>query len=60
MKDTWEWKNLRRAREAIYWPNIKKDIEEMIEKCDICLRHHYKQVKEPMLVADLPTAPWQK
>lgn len=50
----------RRAREAIYWPGINKDIEEMIEKCDICLRHHYKQVKEPMLVADLPTAPWQK
>ncbi|KAJ8004278.1 hypothetical protein DPEC_G00157150 [Dallia pectoralis] len=43
----------RRACEAIYWPGINKDIEEIIEKCDICLRHHYKQVKEPMLVADL-------
>ncbi|KAG1940203.1 protein NYNRIN-like [Pimephales promelas] len=50
----------RRAREAIYWPGINKDIEETIAKCDICLRHHYKQVKEPMLVAELPNAPWQK
>ncbi|KAG1938993.1 retrotransposable element [Pimephales promelas] len=50
----------RRAREAIYWPGINKDIEETIAKCDICIRHHYKQVKEPMLVAELPNAPWQK
>ncbi|KAK7886282.1 hypothetical protein WMY93_025903 [Mugilogobius chulae] len=50
----------RRAREAIYWPGINKDIEEMIQKCEICLKHHYKQVKEPMLVPELPTAPWEK
>lgn len=49
-----------RAREAVYWPDINKDIEEMIQKCETCLRHHYKQTKEPMLIADLPTAPWQK
>uniref|UniRef100_A0A3B4WVJ3 Integrase catalytic domain-containing protein n=1 Tax=Seriola lalandi dorsalis TaxID=1841481 RepID=A0A3B4WVJ3_SERLL len=32
----------------------------MIQKCETCLKHHYKQTKEPILIADLPTAPWQK
>ncbi|XP_026050672.1 uncharacterized protein K02A2.6-like [Astatotilapia calliptera] len=50
----------RRAREAVYWPGINRDIEEMIQKCETCLKHHYKQTKEPILAADLPTAPWQK
>ncbi|XP_040915366.1 uncharacterized protein K02A2.6-like [Toxotes jaculatrix] len=50
----------RRAREAVYWPGINKDIEEMIQKCETCLKHRYKQTKEPMLITDLPTAPWQK
>ncbi|XP_030587995.1 uncharacterized protein K02A2.6-like [Archocentrus centrarchus] len=50
----------RRAREAVYWPGINRDIEEMVQKCETCLKHRYKQQKEPMLIADLPTAPWQK
>ncbi|KAJ8335412.1 hypothetical protein SKAU_G00387540 [Synaphobranchus kaupii] len=29
----------RRAREAVYWPRINVDIEELISKCDTCLRH---------------------
>ena len=52
-----KWK--RRAREAVYWPGINKDIQEMIQKSETCLKHHYKQAKEPILKADLPTAPWQ-
>ncbi len=32
----------------------------MIQKCETCLKRHYKQTKEPMLIADLPTEPWQK
>ncbi|XP_061129807.1 uncharacterized protein K02A2.6-like [Syngnathus typhle] len=50
----------RRAREAVYWPGINKDIEEMTQQCETCLKHHYKQTKEPMLIVDPPTAPWQK
>lgn len=29
-------------------------------KCETCIKHHYKQAREPMLLANLPTAPWQK
>ncbi len=50
----------RRAREAVYWPGINNDINRMISTCNTCLKHHYKQTKEPMLVTDVPTGPWQK
>lgn len=49
-----------RVREVVHWPGINKDSEEMILKCETCLTHHHKQTIEPVLTADLPTAPWQK
>jgi hypothetical protein len=49
-----------RAREAVYWPGINRDIETLISKCDTCQRHRYKQAKEPMLIPEMPTEPWQK
>lgn len=49
-----------RDRQAVYWPAINMHIEELISKCDVCLRHHYKLTKEPMLIAEVPTQPWQK
>ncbi|MGH0128263.1 UNVERIFIED_CONTAM: hypothetical protein FKN15_034099 [Acipenser sinensis] len=53
-------KSKRRARDAIYWPGMSLDIERMIGKCETCLKYHKKQAREPMMVADLPTVPWQK
>lgn len=29
-------------------------------KCETCIKHHNKQAREPMLLANLPTAPWHK
>lgn len=49
-----------RAREAVFWPGINRDIEVMISKCDTCQRHRYKQAKEPMLIPEMLTEPWQK
>lgn len=40
----------RRARQAVYWTGINRYIEELISKCDVCLSHHYKLAKEPMLI----------
>lgn len=50
----------RRAREAFHLPGINQNILVMRQKCKTCLKHHYKQTKGPMLIANLPTAPWQK
>ena len=50
----------RSARNAVYWPGINKDIENMIGKCETCNKYQSKQAREPMLIQDLPTAPWEK
>lgn len=49
-----------RAREAVYWPLITKNIEDMVSRCDICLYHRNAQPKEPMCPHDIPERPWQK
>lgn len=35
-------------------------IEKYLSQCDVCLNHHYKQAKEPMMIAAHPTEPWEK
>ncbi|XP_013875375.1 uncharacterized protein K02A2.6 [Austrofundulus limnaeus] len=50
----------RRARETVFWPGINRDIERMIGACETCQKHRNKQTKEPMIIADMPVAPWQK
>jgi len=50
----------RRARQAVFWPGINMHIEKFISQCAVCLSHHYKLAKEPMMVAALPTEPWKK
>lgn len=46
----------RRARTAVYWPGINADIDKMISNCETCLKYQSKQIKEPMILTDLPTA----
>ncbi|KAI7790353.1 hypothetical protein IRJ41_020250 [Triplophysa rosa] len=50
----------RRAREAVYWPGIKGDIEQMVSKCQTCLKYRNKQAKEPMIIADQTAEGWEK
>lgn len=50
----------RRARESVFWPGINKDIETLVSNCEACQKHRTKQSKEPMVLAEVPTAPWHK
>lgn len=50
----------RRARDTVYWPGINKDIETMIGKCETCNKFQSRQAREPMMIPELPTAPWRK
>lgn len=36
------------------------DIDKMIGSCNTCLHHHYKKAKEPLLITDTTSEPWQK
>lgn len=53
-------KSAKGGRESVFWPGINKDIETLISKCDTCQKHRNKQSKEPIVVADVPAAPWHK
>ncbi|XP_057184972.1 uncharacterized protein K02A2.6-like [Triplophysa rosa] len=49
----------RRARIAVYWPRMNGDIDRMVSSCEICLKHQAKQQKEPMIIIQPPSEPWQ-
>ena len=49
----------RRAREAVWWPGASKDIQQLIEGCEICLKEKDKQ-HQPLKPTKLPEKPWQE
>ncbi|KAB0801714.1 hypothetical protein PPYR_03900 [Photinus pyralis] len=53
-------KTKARARQLVYWPGLSRDIENMINRCVICERYRVANVKEPMLMHDIPELPFNK
>ena len=51
---------LRRARETIYWPNMKSDIKDFTSKCQTCASYSTRQQKETLISHDVPDHPWAK
>ena len=51
---------LRRAREVVYWPNMNRELEEFISKCETCNTFHPAQQKEPLICHEVPQRPWEK
>ena len=50
----------KRARESVYWPGLTKDIKEMVERCETCIKFSPAQQKEKLVQHDTPSYPWQK
>uniref|UniRef100_A0A1B0CZ21 RNA-directed DNA polymerase n=1 Tax=Phlebotomus papatasi TaxID=29031 RepID=A0A1B0CZ21_PHLPP len=50
---------LRRARDAVFWPGMTKDITEMIESCQVCQQTQRKPQKETVLMKPVPELPFQ-
>ena len=48
-----------RAREVLYWPGLTADIENMIARCPLCLKHSVTNQKETLHPHDIPCRPWQ-
>lgn len=53
-------KTKKRARDALYWPLMDSDIENMISKCDICQRNAHKNQKEPLIPHAIPNRPFER
>ena len=49
----------RRAKEALYWCTMNRDIETFINKCVTCISHTSHQQKEPMQLNPIPSRAWQ-
>jgi hypothetical protein len=47
-----------RAKDAVYWPGITKDIENMVKSCQLCQEYQSTQAPEPMIPHDVPQRPW--
>ena len=51
---------LKRAREVVYWPNINKELEDFISKCETCNTFQAAHPKEPLICHDITQRPWVK
>ena len=49
----------QRARELVFWPGINKDIESVVKNCSVRAEYRCKNVKEPMLLGEIPQYSWQ-
>ena len=47
-----------KAKSAVYWPGMYKEISEMVQKCDACQTHANAQAKCPMIAMEVPPHPW--
>ena len=48
------------ARDIVYWPNMNKQIEQLISRCSVCLEHRNKNAREPMMAHPVPKRMWTK
>lgn len=53
-------KTKARAREIVYWPGLSRDIEDMIERCSICLRFSNNQKRDSLNPHEIPDFPFDK
>ena len=50
----------RRAREAVFWPGMNSDIEQIVRNCKACQKHRNLNKKEPMIPHERPASPFLK
>jgi hypothetical protein len=51
---------LPRAREAVFWPNMNKNIEKTVSVCSVCAKIQREQAKEPLMSHEVADRPWQR
>ena len=50
----------KRAHQALFWPLINSEIEDMIKNCPTCLTFCNRQSSEPTIKHPVPEEPWTK
>ena len=49
----------QRATQSVWWPGISKEIQQLVENCQICCQKRINH-PEPLYPPDFPQRPWQK
>ena len=44
----------------MFWPNMNRQLEEFISKCETCNTFQPAQEKEPLICHEIPQRPWEK
>ena len=50
----------KRARQALFWPLVNKELKDMISKCPTCLTYRNRQPSETPIKPEIPNYPWTK
>ena len=45
---------IRRAKDVMFWPSMSKDIQEAVEKCEVCAEFQNNNSKQPMQSHEIP------
>ena len=48
-----------RAKNTVFWPGMRDDMSRVCTSCAVCNRHRVQQQREPMMMNEVPTRPWQ-
>jgi len=51
---------LRKAKEVLFWPNMKHEMKDAISMCSVCSEYPAAQQNEPLIPVEIPTRPWNK
>ena len=55
-----EVKCKNRARQVLFWPQMGRDIENIVRKCEACITFRNKQQSEPLQPLPVTTNPWSR
>ena len=49
-----------KARAAVWWPGIGRDIDAVVDACNFCAQYRTSNRHEPLRPTPLPNRPWEK
>ena len=50
----------QRAREALFWPSMCQQVEDLVSDCPECQTYQNRQGKEPLKPTKIPDLPWME
>ena len=51
------------AKQTVYWPNLRKELEDLVLNCQLCLKHSQAKCRPkptPSFGQEIPAVPWTK